>query len=110
MFFRVKPAGPYRYLQIAHSVREGKKVRQQVIATLGRLDLWQQSGQLERLMRSGVRHCQSFTVLDPHGAGKTMGFWGEPLPAEGPSSTTGPVRCTKDFLEEWLFERRRDLF
>jgi len=35
MFFRVKPAGTYRYLQIAHSVREGKKVRQQVIATLG---------------------------------------------------------------------------
>src|SRR5919109_1884134 len=30
MFFRVKPAGTYRYLQIAHSVREGKKVRQQV--------------------------------------------------------------------------------
>jgi hypothetical protein len=30
MFFRVKPAGIYRYLQIAHSVREGKKVRQQV--------------------------------------------------------------------------------
>jgi hypothetical protein len=34
MFFRVKPAGSYRHLQIAHSVREGKKVRQQVIATL----------------------------------------------------------------------------
>jgi hypothetical protein len=29
MFFRVKPAGAYRYLQIAHSVRDGKKVRQQ---------------------------------------------------------------------------------
>jgi hypothetical protein len=63
MFFRVKPAGTYRYLQIAHSVREGKNVRQQVIATLGRLDLLQESGQLDRLMRSGVRHCQSFAVL-----------------------------------------------
>ena len=30
MCFRVKPAGTYRYLQIAHSIREGKKVRQQV--------------------------------------------------------------------------------
>jgi hypothetical protein len=70
MFFRVKPAGHYRYLQIAHSVREGKKVRQQVIATLGRLDLLQQSGQLDRLMRSGVRHCQSFAVLDAHAAGQ----------------------------------------
>ena len=68
MFFRTKPAGSYRYLQIVHSVREGKKVRQQVIATLGRLDLLQASGQLERLMRSGLRHCQSFTVIDAHAA------------------------------------------
>jgi hypothetical protein len=43
LFFRGKPAG---YLQIAHSVREGKKVRQQVIATLGRLDLLRASGHL----------------------------------------------------------------
>ena len=72
MFFRVKPAGTYRYLQIAHSVREGKKVRQQVIATLGRLDLLQQSGQLDRLMRSGVRQCEGLTVLDAHAAGETQ--------------------------------------
>jgi hypothetical protein len=52
MFFRSKPVGSYRYLQIVHSVREGKKVRQQVIATLGRLDLLEASGQLERLMRN----------------------------------------------------------
>ena len=72
MFFRVKPAGTYRYLQIAHSVREGKKVRQQVIATLGRLDLLQQSGQLDRLMRSGVRQCEGLAVLDAHAAGETQ--------------------------------------
>jgi len=70
MFFRTKPAGSYRYLQIVHSVREGKKVRQQVIATLGRLDLLEVSGQLERLMRSGLRHCQSFALLDAHAAGQ----------------------------------------
>jgi hypothetical protein len=70
MFFRSKPAGSYRYLQIVHSVREGKKVRQQVIATLGRLDLLEASGQLERLMRSGLRHCESFAVLDAHAAGE----------------------------------------
>jgi hypothetical protein len=66
MFFRVKPAGSYRYLQIAHSVREGQKIRQQVIATLGRLDLLEASGQLERLMRSGLRHCEKFAVIDAH--------------------------------------------
>jgi hypothetical protein len=70
MFFRTKPAGSYRYLQIVHSVREGKKVRQQVIATLGRLDLLEASGQLERLMRSGLHHCQGFAVLDAHAAGE----------------------------------------
>jgi DDE family transposase len=70
MFFRTKPAGSYRYLQIVHSVREGKKVRQQVIATLGRLDLLEASGQLERLMRSGLRHCQSFAVIDAQASGE----------------------------------------
>jgi hypothetical protein len=30
MFFRVKSAGSYQYLQIVHSVRQGEKVRQQV--------------------------------------------------------------------------------
>src|ERR1700737_447580 len=70
MFFRSKPVGSYRYLQIVHSVREGKKVRQQVIATLGRLDLLEASGQLERLMRSGLRHCESFAVIDAHAAGE----------------------------------------
>jgi hypothetical protein len=169
-------------------VRDGKKVRQQVIATLGRLDLLQASGQLDRLMRSGLRHCQSLAVLDAHAAGETqpvavhrlgadlvfgrlwqesglpevlgtllkgrrfefdveralyltvlhrlfesgsdrsaerwrehylipgteglelhhlyraMAFLGEPLPSQGTSA--GPVRCTKDVLEEGLFERR----
>ena len=60
MFFRSKPVGSYRYLQIVHSVREGKKVRQQVIATLGRLDLLEASGQLERLMRSGSAPLRKF--------------------------------------------------
>jgi len=69
VFFRTKPAGSYRYLQIVHSVRKGQKVRQQVIATLGRLDLLEASGQLERLMRSGLRHCERFALIDAHAAG-----------------------------------------
>jgi transposase len=192
MFFRSKPAGSYRYLQIVHSVREGKKVRQQVVATLGRLDLLEASGQLERLMRSGLRHCESFAVLDAHAAGeiepvairrigpdlvfarlwkecgipevlrsilkerhyefdveraiyltvlhrlfasgsdraaerwredylipgtegldlhhlyRAMAFLGEAI--EELEKPTGAVRCTKDLVEEALFDRRRDLF
>src|ERR1700692_1982274 len=192
MFFRSKPVGSYRYLQIVHSVRAGKKVRQQVIATLGRLDLLEASGQLERLMRSGLRHCESFAVLDAHAAGeiepvairrirpdlvfarlwkesgisyvlcsllkereyevdveraiyltvlhrlfasgsdraaerwredylipgteglelhhlyRAMAFLGEAI--EELEKSTGALRCTKDLVEEALFERRRDLF
>src|SRR5258708_30800094 len=71
MFFRVKSAGSYQYLQIVHSFREGEKVRQQVFGTLGRLDALKASGRLEALMRSGLRHCENFAVIDAHGAGET---------------------------------------
>jgi hypothetical protein len=71
MFFRVKPAKGYRYLQIARSVRRGKTVRQEIIATLGRLDVLQESGQLDSLLRSGLRFARKVKVLDAHAAGET---------------------------------------
>jgi transposase len=71
MFFRVKSAGSYQYLQIVHSIREGEKVRQQVFGTLGRLDELKASGRLEALIRSGLRHCENFAVIDAHAAGET---------------------------------------
>lgn len=71
MFFRVKAAGPYRYLQIAESLRQEGKVRQRILATLGRLDVLQQSGQLDSLLRSGLRFCEKIVVLDAHAAGRT---------------------------------------
>lgn len=63
MYFRKKVAGGRVYLQIAESRREGGRVRQQVIATLGRLDELAASGQLERLLRSGARFAAQATVL-----------------------------------------------
>lgn len=72
MFFRVKPAKGYRYLQIARSVRRGKTVRQEIIATLGRLDVLQESGQLDSLLRSGLRFARKVKVLDAHAAGETQ--------------------------------------
>lgn len=71
MFFRLKPAKGYRYLQIARSVRRGKTVRQEIIATLGRLDVLQESGQLDSLLRSGLRFARKVKVLDAHAAGET---------------------------------------
>jgi hypothetical protein len=72
MFFRVKSAGSYQYLQIVHSVRQGENVRQQVFGTLGRLDELKASGRLEALIRSGLRHCEKFALIDAHAAGETQ--------------------------------------
>jgi hypothetical protein len=55
MYFRKKQSGGRVYLQIVESRRIGDRVRQQVIATLGRFDELAASGQLERLLRSGAR-------------------------------------------------------
>ena len=58
MYFRVKRSGAYPYLQVVQSYRDGQQVRQHVIATLGRLDVLQATGQMDRLIRSGVRNCE----------------------------------------------------
>ena len=55
MYFRKKTSGGRAYLQIVESRREGAAVRQQVIATLGRIDELRASGQLERLCQSNGR-------------------------------------------------------
>jgi len=64
MYFRKKTSGGRAYLQIVESRREGAAVRQQAIATLGRIDELQQNGQLERLLRSGARFAEKAIVLD----------------------------------------------
>ena len=64
MYFRKKTSAGRSYLQIVESRRQGKAVRQQVIATLGRLDELEASGQLERLLRSGARFAAKAVVLE----------------------------------------------
>ena len=54
MYFRRKTSAGRAYLQIVESRREGDQVRQQVIATLGRFEDLQASGQLERLWGTRV--------------------------------------------------------
>ena len=63
MYFRRKTSAGRAYLQIVESRREGEQVRQQVIATLGRFEDLQASGQLERLLRSGARFAAKAMVL-----------------------------------------------
>jgi hypothetical protein len=192
MYFKTTRAGAHAYLQIAESYREGGKVRQRVLVTLGRLDVLRESGQLERLLASGARHSERLAVIDAHEAGHTepvavhsigpnlvfgrlwgemglpgilndllknrrfefdveraiyltvlhrlfasgsdraaerwreeyripgaeeldiqhlyraMAWLGEPL--DGDEGVAGSPRCTKDRIEEALFDRDRDLF
>ena len=63
MFVRVKKVGPYQYLQIAQNRREGKRVKQSVIATLGRLDKLTASGAIDQLLRSAARFAERVMVL-----------------------------------------------
>jgi DDE family transposase len=194
MYFRVKRTGSYAYLQIVESFREQGRVHQRVLSTVGRLDVLQASGQLETLMRSGLRFCEKLAVIDAHAAGQTepvrvervgpdlvfgrlwevlqlgtiikralrsrrfefdveravyltvlhrlfasgsdraaerwrqsyrlagteelglhhlyraMAFLGESLDNEPGARVLNTPRCTKDWIEEELFDQRRDLF
>ena len=120
MFVRVKRSGPHEYLQIVQNRREGKRVRQTVVATLGRLDVERAVFMtvLHRLTvsesdRSAMRWRRDQDIegvdgLDLHHMYRAMGWLGEPLDA---SESCGPApRRTKDLVEEALFARRRDLF
>jgi transposase len=70
MYFRKKTSGGRAYLQIVESRREGALVRQQVIATLGRVEDLRDSGQMERLLRSGARFAAKAIVVDAVAAGE----------------------------------------
>jgi len=194
MYFRVKRTGKYAYLQIVESFRQKRQVHQRVLSTVGRLDVLQASGQLETLIRSGLRFCEKMAVIDAHAAGqteavqvqrvgpdlvfsrlwedlqmgtifkgalqsrrfefdveravyltvlhrlfasgsdrvaerwreayrlpgtealdlhhlyRTMAFLGAPLEDEPGTRILNTPRCTKDRIEEELFDQRRDLF
>jgi transposase len=70
MFFRTKTSGPRSYLQVVENRWEGGRPRQRVIATLGRLDQLQRSGQLDALLASGARLAQSVLLLSAHAKGQ----------------------------------------
>lgn len=70
MFVRSKGVGTYKYLQIVENFREGKKVKQRVLFTLGRKDQLIQSGRLDNLARSLIRFSDELKVTQEHREGK----------------------------------------
>jgi hypothetical protein len=69
MFVRAKKSGAYQYLQVVENYRDDGRVRQRVIATLGRLDVLQSSGQLDGLLSSCARFTTKVSVLDAYRQG-----------------------------------------
>ena len=70
MFFRQKRSGTHVYLQIVENRWEKGRSKQRVIATVGRLDELQQSGQLDGLLQSGAKFAEAVMVLSAHRRGK----------------------------------------
>ena len=69
MFVVEKVARGHRYLYLAESVRENRRVRQRLIRSLGRKDLLAASGELDRLAESLNRHCERSLILSEVDAG-----------------------------------------
>ena len=108
MYFRVTRAGKYAYLQIAQSYRDSGQVKQRIMATLGRLDVLQATGQLDRLIQSGARFTQRVAVIDAHAAGRTEAVRvrriGADLVFRRLWEETGIQRVQKGLLEERRYE------
>jgi len=106
MFFRVKPSGPRRYLQLVENFWDGGRTKQRVLCTLGRLDHLQDSGQLDAFLASGARFSQKVLLLTAHQNGQapvvTTRRIGPPLIFERLWQETG---C-RDVLRELLADRR----
>lgn len=63
MFARVKKSGRYEYLQIVENSKVAGKVRQRVIATVGRLDQLHAKGGVEPLIRSLARFSEQTLLV-----------------------------------------------
>lgn len=87
MFVRAKRSvgkgGEYEYLQIVRSVRDGQKVRQEIIGTLGRRDKLIASGELDGLVQSLAKFSERLKVVEaarsPDVTALSSKQWGPPV-------------------------------
>lgn len=73
MFVRLKSVRAngrtYQYLHLVESRREGPKVRQHIVGSLGRLDELLDTGDLERVITQLVQHCPTVRLVRAQAAG-----------------------------------------
>ena len=105
MFFRIKPSGPYRYLQLVENRREGYRTVQRVLFTMGRLDKLTAAGSTDALLRSLARFGQTVRLMEAGDLEKG------PSQQLGPDlvfgrlwQTTGVQRALNDLLKDRTFE------
>ena len=63
MFARIKKSGSNQYLQIVENRREGRKIIQRVLVTLGRVERLQARGDIETLIRSLSRFSEKALLV-----------------------------------------------
>ena len=63
MFARIKKSGSNQYLQIVENRREGQKIIQRVLVTLGRVERLQARGDIETLIRSLSRFSEKALLV-----------------------------------------------
>ncbi len=63
MFARIKKSGKYQYLQLVENRKEKGRVKQQVIATLGRMDELSAKGRVQTLIRSLSRFSEQAMLI-----------------------------------------------
>ena len=109
MFVRTKRSGSHEYLQIVRSYREDKRVRQQVIGTLGRRDRLVASGELDELLSSLGRFSERLHVVERV---RTSGLQARTAQAWGPALVFGRLWETQGLpaILERLAEGRKFQF
>lgn len=96
VFIRVKRSGRREYLQVAETYREDGHVRQRVIATLGRLDHLQASGNIDGIVRSLARFADKVRIIEGHRSGRLRG---------GRVVRIGPALVTEKLWKELGIDR-----
>ncbi len=106
MFARIKKSGKYQYLQIVENRKEKGKVKQRVIATIGRLDRMQAKGRVETLIRSLSRFSErTMMILTGKSDVSTEAVKiGPPIIFERLWKETGIGKAIKGLLQNRRFE------
>jgi len=108
MFARIKKTAGYGYLQLVENHREGNKVKQTVIATLGRADQLNESGKLNSLLRSLTKQSMHAMLIEARDKADEYGIQtrriGIPLLFQRLWEETGCAATIQHFASQRKFE------